>query len=197
PQTLKETNNHFNTNNFGRKQIAIAKSAKGILTSSVAWTDSSKSEDTRGSITLTEPLKSENGDIALPENSSIIVEVSDWDDGGFVTLRAIAIVAKNSQGEIVQQEIPEDSLLIRGEDNQPLKFETENSGSGNSGIDQLLSSAVKSSVRSLPIPREIGSAVSKTISGSGSKVANEGKFYFIEAQTPILVYVNNSISIEQ
>ena len=187
--------NPLNTNDSNHKQIAIGSSAKGILTSSVAWTDSSKSENTRGSITLTEPLKSEQGNIALPKNSSLIVEVNHWDDAGFVTLNAVAIVTENSQGETIQQEIPEDSLLIRSEDNQPLKFETENSGNSNSTIDKLLNSAVKGSTRNLPIPREVGSVISNTISASGSRTANEGKFHFIEAQTPIVVYVNNPVSI--
>ena len=192
PSKLKETKNYGS--NY--RQIAIATSIRGILTNSVAWTDSSNPEDTRASVTLTEPLKYENEDIALQQGSSIIVEVSDFNQAGFVDLRAIAIVTRNSKGEFIQQEIPEDSLLIRGENNQPLKFETKNSGKGNSGINQLLGSAVKSGARNLPIPRQVGSALSRTINGSGSTRANDGQFYFVEAQTPVSVYVNNSINVD-
>ena len=194
---LDEIDKSLSTNRSGFRQIAIASSVKGILTGSIAWTDSSQPEETRGAIALTEPIKYANGDIAVPENSSIIVEVGDFNRAGFVNLKAIAIVTPNLNGEISQQEIPEDTLLIRGEDNRPLEFETKNSGNGSSGIEGLLGSAVKGGARSLSIPRNVGSALSRTISRSASIRSNEGKFYLIEAETPVSVYVNISIHIEQ
>ena len=194
--SLGESNDYGLSSSSNPKQLAIAKSIKGILASSIAWTDSSEPEQARGSITLVEPLLYSDGTIALPVNSSIIVEVDDFNRTGFVSLNAIAIVVKNSQGKIIQQEIPKDSLLIRGANNQPLRFETENSDSSSSRLDRFLDNAVKSGARNLSLPRGLSSTITKTISGSGSRPSNQSKFYFIEPQTPISIYVNASVSLK-
>lgn len=195
--SLKKLNNYYDlSSSSNSKQFAIAKSIKGVLADSIAWTDSSQPEQARGSITLAEPLLFSDGTIALPVGSSIIVEVDDFNRSGFVSLNAIAIVVKNSQGKIIQQEIPEDSLLIRGENNQPLRFKTENSDSDNLRINRFLDDAVRSGTRNLSLPKGIGSTISRTINGSSSSPTNQRKFYFIEPQTPVSIYVNASISLK-
>lgn len=176
------------------RQIAVTSNVKGILANSIAWTDSLDPKETRGTITLKESLKYKNGDVIVPKDSSIIVEVSDFNQAGFVTLNAVAIMTQDIEGETIQREIPENSLLIRSANNRPIKFQTENLGNSNSNINQLLGSAVKGGVRNLPIPRSVGSALSRTISNSGSRATDNRKFYFVEAQTPVSVYVNTPVS---
>jgi outer membrane biosynthesis protein TonB len=188
-RTSKIASSQFKGND-NSKQVPIA---NGILNTSIVWIDSSNSEDSRGSITLTEPLKYSNGSIALPKNSSLIVEVSDWDDAGFVTLRPIAVITEED-GEFNQFAISENALLIKNEDNQPLTFKTKNERDGSSGIDRLLARVVKSSSIRLPIPREVGSAISRTIAPGGSSTGV--KYYFVEAQTPVKIYLNHPLIIE-
>lgn len=174
-------------------QIPIASIVKGKLANSIIWTQNSLPPETRATITLTEPLKYSNGSIALPKNSSLIVEVSDWDDAGFVTLRAIAIVTQED-GEFIQRAIPENALLIRNEDNRPLTFETKNSGNNNSFIDNVVSEAIQTGSRRLPF----GSVVSKTIRDNSRRArrANRGEIYSVEENTEVSIYVNSFLTIE-
>jgi uncharacterized lipoprotein YbaY len=174
-------------------QIPIASIVKGKVANSIIWTENSLPPETRATITLTEPLKYSDGSIALPKNSSLIVEVSDWDDAGFVTLRPIAVVTEGD-GEFTQRAIPENALLIRNEDNQPLTFKTRNSGNNNSFIDNVVNEAIQTGSRRLPF----GSVVSKTIRDNSRRArrANRGEIYSVEEDTEVSIYVNSFLSIE-
>lgn len=183
-----------------QKQIPIATTIEGTLTTPIIWTDDSQLQETRATITLNEPLLYSDGDIALPENSSLIVEVSDWDDAGFVTLNAIAIIYENNQEKFTQSEIPEGTLLVRNENNQPLKFETENSGNGNSLISGLVGEALQTGSRELPVPGRISSSVSRTLRQNirrsrRSSRRNSEQIYSLEKGTLVSIFVNSFISI--
>lgn len=181
-----------------QKQIPIATTIAGTITTSVIWTDNSRPSATRATITLNEPLLYSDGNIALPEDSSLIVEVSDWDDAGFVTLSAIAILYKDSQGNFTQHEIPQGSLLIRNKDNQPLAFKTEESNGRNSVISGILDEAVQTGAGNLPLPGGLGSVVSRTIRDNSrrSRRSNRDAVYSIEEKTTVSIYVNSFLSIE-
>ena len=181
-----------------QKQIPIATTIEGTITTPIIWTDNSLSSVTRATIILNEPLLYSDGDIALPEGASLIVEVSDWDDAGFVTLSVIAITYENSQGEFSQSTIPEGTFLIRNENHQPLAFKTEESHNENSLVRGLVSEALQSETRNLPLPGRFGSVVSRTIRNNSrrSRRSNSEIVYFIEEQTQVSIYVNSFLSIE-
>ncbi|MCC0175847.1 hypothetical protein I4641_02475 [Waterburya agarophytonicola K14] len=181
-----------------QKQIPIATTISGTITTPIIWTDNSRPSTTRATIILNKPLLYSDGNIALPEDSSLIVEVSDWDDAGFVTLNAIAILYKDSQGKFTQQGIPQGSLLIRNEDNQPLAFKTEESNGGNSLISGILNEAVQTGAGNLSLPGGLGSVVSRTLRDNSkrSRRANRDAVYSVEEETTVSIYVNSFFSIE-
>ena len=74
----------------------------------------------RSTITLTEPLLDVNNKVALPSGSNLIVELASIQSNGMATLHVVAISYQDSQGQLQQQELPIDSLLVSDEDNSPL-----------------------------------------------------------------------------
>jgi hypothetical protein len=59
----------------------------------------------------------------------------------------------------------------------------------------LLGRVVKSGSIRLSIPREVGSAISRTIAPGGSSTGV--KYYFVEAQTPVSISLINPLIIEK
>ncbi|MDJ0596390.1 MAG: hypothetical protein QNJ72_41515 [Pleurocapsa sp. MO_226.B13] len=185
-----------------QKQIPLATTIEGTITTPIIWTDNSQPNATRATIILNEPLLYSDGSIALPENSSLIVEVSDWDNAGFVTLNAVAIVYENSRGEFTQSTIPEGTLLIRNEDNHPLAFKTEESNGGNSIIGVIADEVVQTGARNLSLPGGLDSAVSRSSrtirdNSRSSRRSNTGAVYSVEEETTVSIYVNSFLSIEE
>jgi hypothetical protein len=173
------------------KQIPIATTVKGTVTTPIVWTDISNPQETRATITINESLKYVDGDIALPENSSLIVEVNDWDDAGFVSLRTVALAYKDSKGQFKQCEIPPGALFIRDQENQPLAFKTEESEREYSILADLVDEAVDTTTRELPFPGRLNSVVSRTIRDSRRlRRSNGEEVYYVENETPVLIYVN-------
>lgn len=182
-----------------QREIPLATTIKGTIATPIIWTDNSRPSQTRATITLNEPLLYDHGDIALPKDSSLVVEVSDWDDAGFVTLSAIAIVYENSQGKLIQRDIPENTFLIRNEDNEPLAFTTEESNGGNSIVGGIIGEAVQTGTRSISLPESLGSVVSRTIRKNSRRArrASRDEVYSIEEETSVSIYVNSFLSIEE
>lgn len=186
-----ETINQLKENK--QKQIPIATTISGTIASSIVWTDNSPLSVTRTKIILNEPLLYADGNIAIPENSSLIVEVFDWDDAGFVTLSAIAIAFEDNQGKFIQHPIPKNTLLFKNEDNLPLEFEIKESNKGNSLINGLVFDAIQTGTRDLPLPGRLGSSVSRTIRKNTrrSRRTNSELVYSIQAGTKVSIHVNN------
>ena len=178
------------------RQISIGQTVEGKLANTITWTNSLNTGEMKGVVSLTEPLEYNDGTIALPIGSSIIFEIDRFDPAGFITLNAIAIVRSNSKKETLQQEIPINTLLIRGEDNRPIEFETDGSDDNNSRVSQVIGGVVQGGVRGLPVPRNVSSELSRVVTGSGSSRSQQ-EFYSIKAGTPISIYVNDSIQFAQ
>ena len=174
------------------QQVPLASIAKAKLTTPIVWTDNSLPEETRGTLTLIEPLRSAAGDIALPVNSSVIVEVSDWSENGSLSLDAIAIVYQDRFGEFQQQEIPPKTLLIRDENNSVLKAEAKKIDR-NSESTNILNNVVKAG--SSALPREARAILGGTLNRSGRSSSSGDNIYQIDAKTPVSVYVNSLFRI--
>jgi hypothetical protein len=176
---------HSPTSPAIRQPLAVASLATAKLVTPLVWAD--ESDETRGKVILSEPLRFENGDIAFPGGSSLIVEVSDQSEE-LVSINAIAVVYQNQQGEKETQKIPPKTLLIKDENNEPIEFE-ENS----SDDSDFLGEVIEQGTGALPVPNEVGSVLDSTVSGSGD--SSSGTIYHIEADKEVSVYVNRSISI--
>ncbi len=128
-----------------------------------------------------------NGDIALPKNSSLIVEVSNWSED-LVSINAIAIT-KNSLGKLIEQKIPPKTLLMKDENNEPMEFEEKSNDDSS-----FLNDVVEEGAGALPVPNEVGSVINGTISGSSG---SGDTIYHVEADKDVSVYVNKSIAIKK
>ncbi|MEL6930117.1 MAG: hypothetical protein AAFO95_15965 [Cyanobacteria bacterium J06600_6] len=181
-----------------QRQIPIATSIEGTISTPIVWTDNVQSSETRSTITLNEPLLYSNGDTALSQDSSLIVEVDNWDGAGFVTLKVVAVIYKNSQGDLVQSLLPEKALLIRNKDNKPLSFDVKDSG-GNPLVNDFFNEALQSGINSLPLPASINSSVSRTLRNNARKSrrrSGRNAIYSVRENTTVSIYVNSFISIE-
>jgi|GEM_PF-3351112 len=85
----------------------------------------------RFTVELTEDVTSTDGRIALPKGTLLVTEVNTIEKStSRVDQSAVAIVYKDWAGNSVQQQIPANSLLIRGANNQPLIAQVFGDGSG-------------------------------------------------------------------
>lgn len=194
-QVSARTQKASSTQESRQKQIPIATTVKGTITTPIVWTDNSQSSATQATINLSEPLLYSDGTVALPVGSSIVVEVANFDRSGFVTLNAIAITYKNPLGEFNQFLIPEGSLLIKNKDNHPLKFNTD-SNDGDSIVNNFFNEAVQTGVRKLSLPGGLDSAVSRTVrNNSLNSSSNSSAVYSIEEETEVSIYVNSFLNI--
>lgn len=188
------------TNLLGKtqlKQVPIATTVEGTITTPIIWTDNSRSSATKATVILNEPLLYSDGSIALPVGSSLIVEVSDWDDAGFVTLDANAIKYENRKGEFSQHSIHKGTLLIKNQNHQPLEFKKE-SNSKNSIVSEVANEAVQTGARNLSLPSGLDSVVSRIIRDNFISLRRSklDAVYSIEEETTVSIYVNSFLSFK-
>ena len=172
--------------------VALASIAKAKLTTPLVWTDDSLPEETRGTVTLIEPLRADDGNIALPVNSSLIVEVASGAENGLISLEAIAIVYQDNSGEFRQQQIPPKTLLIRDENNTPLEVEAQKLDDNSPSIN-VLNSALKAG--SSALPREARTFLKDTLNRSSRRYDSQDSIYQINAETLVSVYVNSLLTL--
>jgi hypothetical protein len=85
----------------------------------------------RFTVELTEDVTSTDGRIALPKGTLLITEVNTVEKfTSRVDQSAVAIVYKDWAGNTQEQQLPANSLLIRGANNQPLIAQAFGDGSG-------------------------------------------------------------------
>lgn len=85
----------------------------------------------RFTVELTEDVLSTDGRVALPKGTLLVTEVSQVEKFTHrVEQSAVAIVYQDWAGNTVQQQLPTNSLLIRGANNQPLIAQSFEDGSG-------------------------------------------------------------------
>jgi hypothetical protein len=105
------------------KTIAIGTTAKGTVSVPLIWDTST--DDRQGyhrfAITLTEDLLASNGSVALPTNTVLVAEVANvTQDSYLVQASVIAIVATDRQGNVQQQTLAPGTILVQGEEGDPL-----------------------------------------------------------------------------
>ena len=118
------------------KSVPIGSSIKGELSTDLILSEGL--EETRGIIYINEPLLTDNGATALPENSAIIVEASSVNNSGLVKLIPIAVSYQNSSGNLIQETLPKESVLIQGKKGALIADRVNGTGGSNFGQDLLL-----------------------------------------------------------
>ena len=96
----------------------------------------------RTSIELTESLMATDGTVGLPKGTVIIAQPDSIASNKFVSLSAIAIVYKDSQGRVRQQQIPIGTITINSKNNEPLIARGHFDPGGNIAKQDLLVGAL-------------------------------------------------------
>ncbi|MCU0533974.1 MAG: hypothetical protein MUD14_08765 [Hydrococcus sp. Prado102] len=108
------------------KTIAIGTTAKGTVSVPLIWDTNTKNQQGyhRFAITLTENLLASDGSVALPANTVLVAEVANvTQDSYLVQASIIAIVATDRQGNVQQQNLAPGTILVQGEEGEPLLAE--------------------------------------------------------------------------
>ncbi|WP_036486849.1 hypothetical protein [Myxosarcina sp. GI1] len=215
------------------KTVPLGTSVSGTVATNIVWSNNTASNRTRATLTLTEPLTNQQGEIALPTGSNLIVEVAQIDSNGMTLLDAIAVSYVDKQGQFRQQAVTPGTLLVRGESHQPLIAEAIGDsggtvlgqdlligalGAGDRGFevlnepteqtivrdDNFYGSSFRSSTRrdrSL-VNGALEGAFSTTkerLEARSDRLVEEeiarSKIYQIEAGTPVSIYVNSFLQI--
>lgn len=104
----------------GTMQIQIGTSAQAKVLVPMIWSEEDKSQG-RFAVELSEDVLSIDNQVALPKGTILITEVDSVSKANMLVKQSVvAVVYPDSSGQIRQQTIPKDSILIRGEDNHPL-----------------------------------------------------------------------------
>ena len=102
-------------------QVQIGTSAKAKVLVPMIWSEENKSNQVRFAVQLEEDVLSTDNRVALPKGTILITEVdSVTPDNKLVNQSAVAVVYPDSAGEVRQQSINKESILIRGKDGKPL-----------------------------------------------------------------------------
>ncbi|NEQ29557.1 MAG: hypothetical protein F6K04_00940 [Leptolyngbya sp. SIO4C5] len=120
------------------RQVAIGSSAQGTVTVPVVYAGGDGPTGGRSAVELTSPLLDINGQVALPEGTVLITEISNILEANIIQLAVVAIVYQDAAGRVRQEAIEPGVITVRGEDNEPLVAEVENDGGSSFGDDLLV-----------------------------------------------------------
>ncbi|MFB2879338.1 TrbI/VirB10 family protein [Floridanema aerugineum] len=113
-------------------QIQIGTLAQAKVLVPMIWTTEKSANSGRFAVELEEDVLSTDNRIAFPKGSILITEVdSVSSDNKLVNQTVVAVVYPDSYGQIRQQQVPRNSILIRGENGNPLIAK----GMGNPGSE--------------------------------------------------------------
>ena len=102
-------------------QVRIGTSVRGKVLVPMIWSEEDRGSQGRFAVQLSEDVLSTDNRVALPQGTVLITEVdSVAKSNRLVNQSVVAVVYPDSSGQIQQQTIPKDSILIRGADNRPL-----------------------------------------------------------------------------
>ncbi|MFB2773168.1 hypothetical protein ACE1AT_28435 [Pelatocladus sp. BLCC-F211] len=101
-------------------RVQIGTSARAKVLVPMIWTEDDKNQG-RFAVELLQDVLSTDNRVALPKGTILITEVDSVSKANkLVKQSVVAIVYTDSSGQVRQQTIPKDAILIRGEDSRPL-----------------------------------------------------------------------------
>ncbi|AKG19982.1 TrbI/VirB10 family protein [Calothrix sp. 336/3] len=108
------------------KSVAVGMTAKAVLATAVFGETSRGNEnkdDDEGKtsfvVRLKEPLKSLDGEIALPEKSELLVEIRSLSEQGLLQLTVTKVIIPN-KGNPIEKTLPKNALIVRAPEGRPL-----------------------------------------------------------------------------
>ncbi len=102
-------------------QVRIGTSAPARVLVPMIWSEEDKGNQERFAVELEEDVLSTDNRVALPKGTILITEVDSVTKANkLVKQSVVAIVYPDSSGQIRQETVPKNSILVRGEDNRPL-----------------------------------------------------------------------------
>lgn len=102
-------------------QVRISTSTPAKVLVPMIWSEEDKGSQERFAVELEEDVLSTDNRVALPKGTILITEVDSVTKANkLVKQSVVAIVYPDSSGQIRQETVPKNSILIRGEDNRPL-----------------------------------------------------------------------------
>lgn len=102
-------------------QVQIGTSAQARVLVPMIWTQEDEGNQGRFAVELQEDVLSTDNRVALPKGTVLITEVETvTPDNNLVNQSVVAVVYPDSSGEVRQQTIPKNSIIIRGENGEPL-----------------------------------------------------------------------------
>ncbi|TBR61142.1 hypothetical protein B4U84_10075 [Westiellopsis prolifica IICB1] len=124
------------------KSVRVGTSVKAVLATGVFGetsraTNNNKKDNSPQNVfvvRLKEPLKSIDGEIVLPEKTELLAQVSSISEQGLVQLDVVKIVRENN-GNLTEQSIPQNAILIRASAGQPLIANQYKKGTSTTMID--------------------------------------------------------------
>ncbi|MBW4435213.1 MAG: hypothetical protein KME28_26750 [Pelatocladus maniniholoensis HA4357-MV3] len=101
-------------------RVQIGTSARAKVLVPMIWTEDDKNQG-HFAVELLQDVLSTDNRVALPKGTILITEVDSVSKANkLVKQSVVAIVYTDSSGQVRQQTIPKDAILIRGEDSRPL-----------------------------------------------------------------------------
>lgn len=102
-------------------QIQIGTLAQAKVLVPMIWTAEKSANSGRFAVELEQDVLSTDNRIAFPKGSILITEVdSVSSDNNLVNQTVVAVVYPDNSGQIRQQQVPKNSIFIRGENGNPL-----------------------------------------------------------------------------
>ncbi|MBD2531908.1 hypothetical protein H6G97_20895 [Nostoc flagelliforme FACHB-838] len=130
--------------NYNTKRVLIGSRAEGKLETPIAWGSRSESQVNQNYlIQLSKPLKAFDGTEVLPTGSYIVARPNNLNDSGLIQMQAVSALI-NVNGSTEEKNIPENSILILGENGKMLKAKsTRGSDISGSFMASVLSGVAK------------------------------------------------------
>ena len=115
------------------KSTVIGTSAEGILVTAISGettrsrirsrrrrrNNDAESDNNVFVVRLTEPLKTQNNEIALPADTEILMTLNSFSQEGLAKLKATKVVFEENN-KLIEKNVPADGLAIRGTNGKPL-----------------------------------------------------------------------------
>lgn len=118
---ISETNGEIAVASNLPMQVQIGTSAKAKVLVPMIWSEENQADRGRFAVQLESDVLSTDNRVALPKGTILITEVdSVTPDNKLVNQSAVAVVYPDTSGEVRQQSIPKESILIRGKNGEPL-----------------------------------------------------------------------------
>ena len=112
--------------------ILVGTKAIAFLEDAVVWDGSESAIEQHFSLILAEPLKAENGALVFPEGTQLIAQLRSPSESGLVQLKIVSALVETN-GNWQEVPLPDDALLVRGAEGEPLIAEREGQSSSENG----------------------------------------------------------------